>query len=111
MMRREKLVRLIPYQYEKTGSTIEWWVPEDVAAILNLCEYVIHAGAPGELSKDKAFCDVWLANKVGESHASTGRVFDGAWSNTQQEAIDLMVKWVRDGMPKQKRWKDDEDDK
>lgn len=96
-----KLVRLIPYQYEKTGSAVEWWFPEDVAAILNLCGYVIHARSPGELAKDKGFCDVWLANKVGESHASTGRVFDGAWSDTIQDSIDAVVKWVRDGCPKQ----------
>lgn len=97
MMRREKLVRLIPYNYEQIGSTHEWWFPEDVAAVLDLCGYVLHARAVGELSKKQAFCDVWIADKINDSIAG-GRVFDGGWSDTDQEAIDLVVKWVRGGM-------------
>lgn len=103
MTKGEKLVLVIPAQIHSTVD--EWWFPEDVAALLNLCDLSIY-GTGGY--KDKmtqptnrnCFCDVWKRETLtGDGDERVGRVLDSKWVETQQEAIDFVVNWVRAGMP------------
>lgn len=98
----EVLVQVFPLQHHSNKEDV-WMFPEDVAALLNLMDYVIYGTSGydhyGEKNY-KAFCDVWTRQEFeGGANAVDGRVFDSNWVNTQQEAIDAVIKWVRDGMP------------
>lgn len=74
-------------------------IPDDVAAILALMGYVLHATYPAEHG-GAHYCDVWKeGTRLGARNAGTDRVFCGAYHVTYKEAIDAMCEWVRAGCP------------
>jgi hypothetical protein len=70
-------------------------IPDDVAAVLALLEYVIH------ISYDEShaqYCDVWI-RRTESPYSEIDRVFNGAYHNTRESAINAMCEWVRAGCP------------
>lgn len=90
------------------GHEHEWVLPEDVAAALNLCGFMLYGPAKATDKSDTYpksdtyayFLDVWDRKEFeGDCNEWKGRMFDSDWVNTAEEALKTVVEWVRAGMP------------
>lgn len=95
----EELVEIESWRGSDHEDKHRWMFPADVAAVINLMDYVIHTRFEELDEHGKGcYCDVWPRNEI-EVGDFRNRAFDGGWTDTPEEAIDRVVEWVRNGCP------------